>query len=89
MMEDKKDDGGYLVDGDSAAIELAFMKKPMLPGQGQRFDELNAMAGAFSIAICKLCPPSRERFTAVASVETAIMWATEAIRRNEIAAGKQ
>ena len=77
---------GYMMPGDREALDTIYVHKPLAQGQVDRINEINAMSAALSAVILRLCPPSRERVTALACIETAALWSTEAIRRNEVVA---
>jgi len=78
-------ENGYMSTEDERAADAAFIRKPILTGQALRMDEIYSVAAAYNKTLLRLCPPSRERATATASIEGSVMWAVEAIRRNESA----
>ena len=53
------------------------------PDQLPRYEVLRANAKVLAEMIHALCPPSRERSTALTHLETASFWANASIARNE------
>lgn len=55
----------------------------MLEDQSQRIDEIREVAARFADLIARTSPASREQGLALNAVDEAVLWAREAIVRNE------
>lgn len=52
---------------------------PLTPGRGEVHEELRAAAMAYTDAVDKLCPPSREASLAFTEIQSSLQWANAAV----------
>lgn len=64
-------------------IDNNFKHRVPKEDQTERFEALQGIAKIFARAINSNCPDSREKALALTSLEDSVLWATEAIARNE------
>lgn len=67
----------------NAQIENAFTYHPPKPGQAVKYERLRAKAKELAYLMDEVCPNSREKSTALTTLQSAVMWANAAVACNE------